>query len=239
MAKISRVVGSTSNVLTVFIQDSTSTTGAGLTGLAYNTASLTCYYKRNTATESTSVSLANITTLGTFVSGGFKEVDSTNMPGVYEFDPPNAAFASGASSVAFLLKGAANMVACPIEIELTGVDNQNSVTGGMSALPAAAAGGSGGVYVIGGTGVTVATNNDKTGYSLAAAGLDSITIEAGANARQALSIVFAAAGGVMSGASNSSSNTIVFKGGGVATTRISATTDRYGNRSAVTLTLPS
>ena len=126
MAKISRLAGSTSHVLTVFIQDSSSTTGAGLTGLVFNTASLTCYYKRNRGTASVAVSLVTITTLGTYVSGGFKEIDATNLPGFYEFHPPDAAVAASAGSVAFLLKGAANMVPLPLEIELTVVDNQSA-----------------------------------------------------------------------------------------------------------------
>jgi hypothetical protein len=131
VAKISRVVGTTSLICEVFILDSASTTGAGKTGLVFG--GVTCYYKRNTANASVAVSLASAT-LGTFTSGGFKEVDATNMPGVYEFDPPNAALAAGADSVSFLLTGA-GMVPLPLEIELTAVNNQDAVRGGMSALP--------------------------------------------------------------------------------------------------------
>jgi len=137
MAQISRQVGTTSQVTLLFVQDSSSTTGAGLTGLAHNTGSLTAYYKRSNGTASVAITLANITTLGTFVSGGFKEVDATNMPGVYEFHPPNAALASGADSVAILLKGAANMAPCPLIIELTGTSNQDATAGGISRLDAA------------------------------------------------------------------------------------------------------
>jgi hypothetical protein len=124
MAKISRQIGTTSQIVLVFIQDSSSTTGAGLTGLAYNSASLTGYYKRNTASSSTAITLATISTLGTFATGGFKEVDATNMKGVYEFHPPNAALASGADSVVFCLQGATNMAPLLLEIELTATTNQ-------------------------------------------------------------------------------------------------------------------
>jgi hypothetical protein len=85
-------------------------------------------------------------------------------------------------------------------------------------------------------GVTVATNNDKTGYRLAAAGLDAIVVETGVNARQALSPILAASAGVLLGAGT---GTIVLKGGNVAVTRISATVDNTGNRTAVTLSLPT
>ena len=75
---------------------------------------------------------------------------------------------------------------------------------------------------------------------LASDGLDSITVETGVNARQALSPILAASTGVISGASNSSSMTITVKAANnSATTRIAATADRYGNRSSVALTLPA
>ncbi|GAC1463647.1 MAG: hypothetical protein NVSMB9_01330 [Isosphaeraceae bacterium] len=84
--------------------------------------------------------------------------------------------------------------------------------------------------------VTVGTNNDKAGYTLAPFGLDAIQVEAGVNARQALSPILAASAGVLLGAGT---GTIVIKGGNVAVTRITATTDNAGNRSAVVLTLPT
>jgi hypothetical protein len=87
-----------------------------------------------------------------------------------------------------------------------------------------------------GTAGVVVAAGSKTGYTLAAAGLDSVVVETGVNARQALSPILAAAAGVVSGADTTS---IVIKGGNVATTRIAATVDADGNRSAVTLTLPT
>jgi hypothetical protein len=84
--------------------------------------------------------------------------------------------------------------------------------------------------------VTVGTNNDKTGYVLAPSGLDAVQVEVGVNARQALSPILAASAGVVLGAGT---GTIVIKGGNVAVTRITATTDNAGNRTAITLTLPS
>ena len=41
--------GSTSVLLEFHVHDSSSTVGAGLTGLVFNTASLTCYYYRSGA----------------------------------------------------------------------------------------------------------------------------------------------------------------------------------------------
>ena len=84
--------------------------------------------------------------------------------------------------------------------------------------------------------VTVGTNTDKSGYSLASWGLDAIAVETGVNARQALAPILAASAGVLLGAGTGS---ITIKGGNVTTTRVTATTDDSGNRLAVTLNLPS
>ncbi len=72
--------------------------------------------------------------------------------------------------------------------------------------------------------------------TLAPAGVDNITIEAGINLRQAVSLVLAALAGKASGLN---ANAPVFKGANGTTTRISATTDASGNRTAVTLSPPS
>ncbi len=117
--KLLRKVGVTSEIWQIFIRDSSSTTGAGLTGLLFNSGSLTAYYHRDVDTTATAISLVTMT-VGTFTSSGFKEVDSTNMPGVYQFCPPNAALATGAKSCFVMLKGAANMAPLVIEVDLAG-----------------------------------------------------------------------------------------------------------------------
>lgn len=122
--KLARKAGSTSNIFQVFIQDSSSTTGAGLTALTNASGSLTAYYHRDTDTTATAIILVTMT-VGTFTASGFKEIDATNMPGWYQFCPPDAALASGAKSVGFHLKGASNMAPLPIEVDL---DAQVDVT---------------------------------------------------------------------------------------------------------------
>ena len=101
--------GTTSNVLGVFLQDNSVATGAGLAGLVFGSSGLTCYYKRSNGTASVAVTLATISTLGTWETGGFKAVDGTNMIGLYEFHPPDAALATGAKWVKFYFTGAANL----------------------------------------------------------------------------------------------------------------------------------
>lgn len=134
--KLSLKVATTSKTVNVFIRDSSSTTGGGLTGLVFNTAGLSCYYAlpRAAPVAVTLATLAAVTSA--YSSGGFIAIDGTNMPGWYRFDIPDAALASGAF-VNLHFKGATNMAPLPIEIELTGWDNQNATTGGLTNLDAA------------------------------------------------------------------------------------------------------
>lgn len=163
--KLSILAGSTSQTINVFIRDSSSTTGAGLTGLVFNSAGLTAYYAlpKAAAVQITLATLAAITTA--WSSGGLKEVDAANMPGWYRLDLPDAAIASG-RFVSLHLKGATNMAPLPIEIELTAWNNQDGVRGGMTALPNAAAGANTGLPVVG-TQVPNATAGAANGLLIA------------------------------------------------------------------------
>jgi hypothetical protein len=140
--------GATSQIVYVFIRDSSATTGAGLTGLAFNSASLVASYVRPAAAR-VAITLATQTTTGAFSSGGFVEVDATNMPGIYRLDVPDAVFATGVNSAVVMLKGATNMESCVIEFELKAVDQQDTVRSGLTALPNAAAEAAGGLYTRG------------------------------------------------------------------------------------------
>ncbi len=151
--KLQVLKGSTSKNLTVFIQDSSSTTGAGLTGLAFGSAGLTAYYYREGAASAVAITLATAT-LGTWATGGFIVVDGTNMPGAYVLSIPDAALASGANSVVVMLKGATNMAPVLLELQLSNVDLNDGVRAGLTALPNAAAGATGGLdcmVTLGGT----------------------------------------------------------------------------------------
>lgn len=139
--------GATDQTIYVEVLDSTSTTGGRKTGLAYNTSSLTAYYVRNGG-SATSITLATLAAANSAHSdGGFKEVDSTNMPGIYRLDLPDAAVASGADSVVVTIKGATGMAQVSAEIQLVAVNPQDAVRGGMTALPNAAADAAGGLPI--------------------------------------------------------------------------------------------
>jgi len=141
MAKLDIQANSTSHSEYIFIQNSSSTTGAGLTGLVFNTASLTAYYavERGAATAITLVTLASAT--AAWASGGFIAVDGTNMPGLYRFDVPNALFSIAATkNVVVMLKGATNMAPVVLEYQIVAYNPDDSVRLGLTALPSVAAG---------------------------------------------------------------------------------------------------
>jgi len=104
--------GTTSKVKRLFIYNSTD--GSALTGVTHS--DITAYYIREGGTA-VEVSLS-AGTIGTWSSGGFVEISSTNMPGIYEFGIPDSALAAGADSVVIQLKGGTNMAEVNIEMDL-------------------------------------------------------------------------------------------------------------------------
>lgn len=158
---LSLVAGTTSKSIGVFIKHST--TGQGLTGLAFDTASLVAYWFQPRIAGATAITLATLSNpTVAWSSGGFVEISSANMPGWYRLDIPNAAL-TGATSVCIELKGAANMLDKEIEIELTAVNNQDAVRGGMTALPNAVPGAAGGVFIAGSNASTLVAALSVTG----------------------------------------------------------------------------
>lgn len=180
--KLNVIKGQASKLAQIFIQDSSSSVGAGLTGLVFNTASLSAYYYREGAASATAITLATMT-LGTWASGGFVVVDGTNLPGLYQLGIPDAALASGANSVVIMLKGASNMAPVVLEIQLVSFDPNDSVRMGLTALPNAAAGANGGLPTGNASGqVAVASiaNNAITAAAIATDAIDNDAIAASA-----------------------------------------------------------
>jgi hypothetical protein len=54
-----------------------------------------------------------------WVSGGFKEVNASTMPGVYRLDLPNAALAAGADDVTIVVRGASGTNGAVMTIKLS------------------------------------------------------------------------------------------------------------------------
>lgn len=184
MAKLSIVAGATSQSVNIFIQNSGSTVGAGLTGLVFNTSGLLAYYTfTGTNTTSVAITLATLAAVTTaYSSGGFKEIDATNMPGLYRLDLPNTALATSKGRVVtVMLTGAASMAPVVLEIELTAVDNQSTAFGlsiakttnitGFNDIAATAVVSSGAITTSGGAVSTVTTVTNQLTAAQVATGV--------------------------------------------------------------------
>lgn len=128
------VKNSTDQTIDIFVQDSSVSTGAGLTGLTYLTANLKCYYRRGPTGTPTELPLATQSVGGAHSDGGFVAVDGTNCPGQYRLDLSDAIVATGVDRVYLYLKGATNMSPVLREIEL--VDNVSLDSSGHVTLAA-------------------------------------------------------------------------------------------------------
>jgi hypothetical protein len=137
---------STSNIVRFVIKKASD--GTPLTGMTIASAGLiisTICDNEATAAAYTQAggTLQTIATLGTFAAPSanncrFKEVDSTNHPGLYEFQFLDARFAiTGAKSLIITVSGFTGILVTDYEIELVRYDPQDAVTLGLSAVNAA------------------------------------------------------------------------------------------------------
>jgi hypothetical protein len=102
----------------------------GATGLTFSTSGLAAYYVRNQSAP-VAITLVTQTPTGAWTSGGFAEIDSSLVPGVYRLDVPNAAFAAGASDVTIVVRGASGTNGAVLTVTLS--------SGGLTAAQTAAA----------------------------------------------------------------------------------------------------
>lgn len=101
----------------VALQDSSSNTGAGRTGLVYNTSGLIAYYCKGTAGSVTQITLATQTSTGAYSSGGFAEKSATYMPGDYRLDLPSS-LVDTLGTTTLNISGASNLVPYKAIIEV-------------------------------------------------------------------------------------------------------------------------
>jgi len=124
MAKQNVGIGSTNRSEYIYIIDSLSSTGLGKTGIAYNTSGLNGHYIRN-AGSATTITFASQTATGSWISGGWAEVDQIRMPGIYRVDLPNEIFASGSDKAIVYIKGVSNTIPVTLEYQLIGENPYN------------------------------------------------------------------------------------------------------------------
>jgi len=121
MAKLNVGVGSTNRSEYIYIIDSLSSTGLGKTNIVYNTSGLNGHFVRN-AGSATTISFVSQTATGTWTSGGWAEVDSLRMPGLYRVDLPNEIFQSGSDKAIVFIRGVANTIPVTLEYQITAFD---------------------------------------------------------------------------------------------------------------------
>lgn len=131
--------GETSVSLPIFVRDTTSTTGGGLSGVTTASSGLIIEYRRqgqSTWTQATpaQLSAASGKVLGTFTAWGI--VADGSLAGAYELDLPDAAYASGAEFVTIRVRGVANMLPVLIILELDAVNYQDAIAFGLGNLNA-------------------------------------------------------------------------------------------------------
>jgi hypothetical protein len=145
----------------------TASTGAAITAQTFTGMTISFFRDGDTTVTHASAVTAAV---GTWTSLGFIVVDATNAPGVYEIGIPNAAFANNVRDVIVYVTGASGQNLCVLEFQLVPWNPQDTVRLGLTALPNVAQGTTGQVALGDASGrVTVITNSDKTGYSLATA----------------------------------------------------------------------
>jgi len=127
--------GKTSQSLYFTVQKSTD--GTAFTGLLYNTASLTCYYKRGATDAATAITLATLASeTAAWSSGGLILISDTSFEGTYRFDIPDAVLATGVDLASIVFRGATDMHPSTLSISL--VEPVTIVSGVVAAsLPSA------------------------------------------------------------------------------------------------------
>jgi len=116
--KLQRAIGQTSQILNLFVQDGSVSTGAGIANIPATTVSYTWFHNTQAAVSTgTGVSTASI---GTYTSGAWTQISSSLALGWYQFGIPDGALATGdcVGLHLYVSTGAFAMVPLPIEIEL-------------------------------------------------------------------------------------------------------------------------
>jgi hypothetical protein len=159
----------------VIAQDTTSTNGGLLSGIAYNSSGLAAKYRLEGQSAWTTITLQTAT-VGTFPTGGGGWVsDGGPVAGGYEFSVPNAVFASSVRWAIVEIYGYANMLPIILEFELTATSDQDSVRGGLTALPNTACTTNASLLTSGTGTDQISVSSGKTLLQL----LDSLTLHSG------------------------------------------------------------
>lgn len=119
--KLQRVIGTTSQILNVFVQDATVSTGAGLANIIGSSVSYSWFHNNQAAVSTGTASTAGA--MGTYSTSAWVQVSSSNALGWYQFGAPDGLWATG-DAVGIHFYGAPSMAPLPVEVELTRTNDQ-------------------------------------------------------------------------------------------------------------------
>lgn len=226
--------GSTNITVDVMLVQDNSGTNPGdpLTGLTNASTSLVCYYREGAAGAVAQLSLASQTVTGAHTDGGFVELSSTTMPGMYRLDLSDTIVSGASDKATVVISGFADLAPHYINLVLTDFDLQSSgvtvSTLDSNVITAAS------INADAITAAKIATN------AITSDAIDStfvneiwakvVEAEGSYTAQQALSIGLS----ILAGETNTGGT--VFRTPNDAATRVSATVDGSNNRTAMTLT---
>jgi hypothetical protein len=215
----------------MLLQDNSGTNpGEPSTGLAFG--DLSCYYREGGTGAVTQLTLATQTATGAHSDGGFVELSSSNMPGMYRLDLSDTIVSGTNDKATVVLSGHANTAPHFINLVLTDFDLQSSTVtvGAMNSNVITAA-------AINGDAITAAkiADNAFTSDHIDATFTNEIWAKVcetngSYTAQQIMSIVLA----VLAGETNT--NGTVFRDPGDNADRVVSTLDASNNRTNMSLT---
>ena len=228
--------GSTNVTVDVMLQQDNSGTNPGdpLTGLVFNSSGLVCYYREGATGTVTQLTLATQTVGGAHSDGGFVELSSSNMPGMYRLDLSDTIVSGANDKATVVISGFADLAPHYINLVLTDFDLQTATQDvNVASIDADAI-----------TAASIAANaigsselaTDAIGSDqLSAAAVTKIfnevcETEGSYTAQQILSVALS----VLAGETNTGGT--VFRTPNDVATRVSATVDGSNNRTAMALT---
>ena len=127
--------GSTDVTVDVMLVQDNSGTNPGDPSTGLTNSDLSCYYREGATGTATQLTLASTTVGAAHSDGGFVEISSSNMPGMYRLDLSDTIVSGANDKATVVLSGHANTAPHFINLVLTDFDLQsaNVTVGAMNA----------------------------------------------------------------------------------------------------------
>ena len=217
MDSVVQLVQQNSTSVRLRVQLSNVNVGSVKTGQLYNSG-LSMAYFRDGDTVATAITPV-VGTIGTWISGGWVEINSTTAPGLYEVGVPNAVFANAVNQSTFQVVGT-NVQPFTINYQVVPW-NPQSLANASTAVTLS------GNVTVGG----YALNQDP--YTSVMKTVDSVDALTNADTLEKRIRIFASA--LLGKVSGMGTNAPIFRNVTDTKARITATTDSIGNRTVITL----